>query len=493
MSVIFSSIFLSVVAIIIMFMKGSRSYTRVLCCYFACLSLCIFVGSLYIGKVSFYSTNLDIDFKIFSFINNIPLGVSDISQIYNFFIALYMGCTVLSMRYFFKISYFKVLFMSLPCIYYYIFNSPQVSKLLFLTANTSSPDKAELIKNFVNLSHRFNEICFMGYLVIPLIGLALYGIKTSIFVKRRDAIVAGLSIFLINFCTYMMFIKGQYYSLLFDNVNVARVPESVEFSNNLPFETILPWIILLISMFLAIKFRAFTIFDTKKNEKVRQKHTYFDKNVGMILHSYKNAFLGILQQFEIAQANIDKGDYKGIELNIDTGINIVNDHMVMLNKMISSIKKLNIVYEQTNLMDCVNTALNKLPFDDRVKVDMTTSYDEIYVYADEHHLTEVFLNLFMNAVESVRLKDIDDGILKINIHVEKEAVLISIKDNGVGIERNNIKKVFQPFFSTKSGMNGGVGLSYVIRVIQQCHGDIKVKSRVNEYAEFQVVLPAVNV
>ena len=68
--------------------------------------------------------------------------------------------------------------------------------------------------------------------------------------------------------------------------------------------------------------------------------------------------------------------------------------------------------------------------------------------------------------------------------------MIIIRDNGIGISPENIDKIFQPFYSTKpKNMCGGMGLSYVKKVIQRHGGEIRVLSRQNEFTEFQIVLP----
>ncbi len=71
-------------------------------------------------------------------------------------------------------------------------------------------------------------------------------------------------------------------------------------------------------------------------------------------------------------------------------------------------------------------------------------------------------------------------------------VQIRVKDNGMGIPKKALEKIFQPFFTTKpSGQGTGLGLSLSYEIITQGHGgEIKVETKEGEFAEFIVDLPA---
>jgi signal transduction histidine kinase len=73
---------------------------------------------------------------------------------------------------------------------------------------------------------------------------------------------------------------------------------------------------------------------------------------------------------------------------------------------------------------------------------------------------------------------------------EGDQYVLTIRDNGVGIEANNIEKIFDPFFTTKpSGEASGTGLYLSREIIQNHGGDITVKSVQDEGAEFTITLP----
>lgn len=69
-------------------------------------------------------------------------------------------------------------------------------------------------------------------------------------------------------------------------------------------------------------------------------------------------------------------------------------------------------------------------------------------------------------------------------------VLVTVTDNGCGISKKRIKKVFRPFYSTKDQKLGnGLGLEFVKRVCRIHGGDVKIQSQENEYTRLSVALP----
>jgi len=68
--------------------------------------------------------------------------------------------------------------------------------------------------------------------------------------------------------------------------------------------------------------------------------------------------------------------------------------------------------------------------------------------------------------------------------------LISVKDNGKGVPKNIIDKIFQPFFTTKpTGQGTGLGLSLAYDIVKAHGGEIKVETKEGEGAKFIIVLP----
>ena len=117
------------------------------------------------------------------------------------------------------------------------------------------------------------------------------------------------------------------------------------------------------------------------------------------------------------------------------------------------------------------------------------------VFADEMHITNVVFNLMDNAVKYKR----DDEPLRLSIRTWNDhgKLCISIQDNGIGIKKENLKRVFDRFYRVHTGnlhdVKGfGLGLAYVKKVIQDHHGSIRAESELGVGTKFIIVLPLLN-
>ena len=115
-----------------------------------------------------------------------------------------------------------------------------------------------------------------------------------------------------------------------------------------------------------------------------------------------------------------------------------------------------------------------------------------WIFVDEMHFTNVIFNLLDNAVKYKK----PEG--ELNLHVrtwdESGKLYISIEDNGIGIKKENLKKIFDKFYRVHTGnlhdVKGfGLGLAYVKKIIQDHKGIIRAESELNVGTKFIIVLP----
>ena len=108
----------------------------------------------------------------------------------------------------------------------------------------------------------------------------------------------------------------------------------------------------------------------------------------------------------------------------------------------------------------------------RVKVDLDIISDA-YIEIDPLQLSQVVWNLLLNGAESIE----NEGRIKITIQKHKsERIMVSIADDGCGMDEQTVKTIFNPFFTTKP--NGtGLGLSIVYRILEtyDCRMDVQSK------------------
>ena len=119
------------------------------------------------------------------------------------------------------------------------------------------------------------------------------------------------------------------------------------------------------------------------------------------------------------------------------------------------------------------------------------------ILADKNQLTQVIINIGTNAFHAI---DENKGIVKFETFVtkahpsflNKEMICIQIKDNGIGMEAETQKRIFEPFYTTKEvGKGTGLGLSVVSGIINQHKGKIEVESEFGEGTTFSIFLPII--
>jgi CheY-like chemotaxis protein len=111
--------------------------------------------------------------------------------------------------------------------------------------------------------------------------------------------------------------------------------------------------------------------------------------------------------------------------------------------------------------------------------------------ADASQLQQVFLNIIINAETEMKLAH-GKGDLSIKTELINSTIQISFEDNGPGIAKENLDKIFSPFFTTRqTGMGTGLGLSVCHGIIAEHQGRISVKSELGKGAIFIVELPVV--
>jgi len=124
----------------------------------------------------------------------------------------------------------------------------------------------------------------------------------------------------------------------------------------------------------------------------------------------------------------------------------------------------------------------------KVKVEGELEENLPAVHGDRHQLTQVFLNLVLNALDAMP----HGGTLTISVEksVDRGSVSVRLTDTGVGIPDEHLASIFAPFFSTKKHAKGtGLGLSVSLGIIKQHGGDIRVESQVGVGTTFTVLLP----
>jgi two-component system NtrC family sensor kinase len=140
-----------------------------------------------------------------------------------------------------------------------------------------------------------------------------------------------------------------------------------------------------------------------------------------------------------------------------------------------------------NINDGIDSTLMLLKNKLKNKVKIIKDYGQIQpIDCYPGKLNQVFMNIINNAADAIK----DKGTITIRTWSEGGSVLVSIKDNGMGMPDKVRKKIFEPFFTTKDvGQGTGLGLSISFGIIEQHNGSISIKSAAGKGSEFIIRLP----
>lgn len=123
-----------------------------------------------------------------------------------------------------------------------------------------------------------------------------------------------------------------------------------------------------------------------------------------------------------------------------------------------------------------------------IKVNMRCSEDLPKLNLDAIQFTQVIFNIVLNAIDAME----NEGLLTISTNKMHKDVRLRISDNGGGIPKDAIDKLFQPFYTNKSQNGTGLGLSVSHGIVQAHKGRIEVDSTVGKGTQFTIILSAPN-
>jgi PAS domain S-box-containing protein len=144
--------------------------------------------------------------------------------------------------------------------------------------------------------------------------------------------------------------------------------------------------------------------------------------------------------------------------------------------------------ELLQINDVVKTAVGIVKYDKRVKdvefkTDFANNLSQVMAVPDR--LLQVFVNILINALDAIN----GEGKIEVRTFLEDLFICTEIKDNGCGIEKSIIDKIFNPFFTTKEvGKGTGLGLSVSYGIIKKMQGKILVTSELNKGSIFTIKL-----
>ena len=144
--------------------------------------------------------------------------------------------------------------------------------------------------------------------------------------------------------------------------------------------------------------------------------------------------------------------------------------------------------QKVNLTECIKDAINLFNVSEDIEIIYNVSKD-CFVLGDEKLFIRIFNNFIKNAVQA--LYNRDDGIIQIDIMDKENKYIVSVRDNGCGIKAENLGKIFNTHFTTKSD-GGGIGLSIVKSILENYNAKVEFESKENVGTVFFITFDMYN-
>ena len=183
---------------------------------------------------------------------------------------------------------------------------------------------------------------------------------------------------------------------------------------------------------------------------------------------------------------------------------VINDETKRLRFQVEKVLQMSMFDRQKatlRLQDIdANEAIAQIVHTFKIKVEkyggaITANLDAEHsiIHVDEMHFTNVIFNLLDNAVKYRR----EEATLLLSIttrDIADNRIEITVADNGIGIRKEDLKKIFDKFYRVSTGnrhdVKGfGLGLAYVNKMVHELSGDILVESELNKGTKFKLILP----
>lgn len=223
-----------------------------------------------------------------------------------------------------------------------------------------------------------------------------------------------------------------------------------------------------------------------EKEKLRnEKLSTIGKVTSSIVHEIRSPLTSIKGFADMLLKNYSE------DAKIQKYLGIINSEVGRLNNLASLLLDYsgnkNYNYEKIKINDIIIETIEFFEHEFKIR-DITLStlvHEEIYIKADKYKLKQVMVNLIKNAIEAK-----DKSFSKLNVSLQKFSTYAELKiwDNGKGIEKEELERLFEPFNSSK--LNGtGLGLAIVKDIITNHSGTIEFNSEAGNWTEITIKLP----
>ena len=372
-------------------------------------------------------------------------------------------------------------FIYSPWVYEYVYRTLFVSPyqdVISFADFYAIDENVHFITKLVNHSYIGSGFVMMiyNYFITP---------KIKYFRSYYFLIASGYTSIVLLFITFLWWAPKRLISLTTAKDSMHFLPVSILVEGNIiefyPHIMLASFVTLLLALY-----RFNHLYFSLQNVRTNIYRSFDITNSGIKFynHMIKNFAMAILVDGESLKNKVS--DASSVLTHADRIIRNSKELLVTLNGIQSKFSVTSLNLCAADIREVMSRALDQFKCEG-VGIEYSADEHPLPVLLDPQHMKEVFINILNNSLQAMPQ---EPRSLCIEMHKNKFWVDISISDNGCGIAKDNLDKIFIPFFSTGNRQeNWGLGLSYCYRVIMAHQGRIFVDSELGQGTTVKILLP----
>lgn len=232
-----------------------------------------------------------------------------------------------------------------------------------------------------------------------------------------------------------------------------------------------------------------SMMDLNLNIKKLKKDKLINDSIFKITHEIKNPIAvckGYLDMFDVNDTQKSEKYVKILKDEIDRTLELLKDFL--------NFSKINIQKEEIDIAMLLDETYDKFQSyieASGIQINYNNIDDEIYIDGDYKRLKQVFINLIKNSMEAIKEKNIECGKIDLIGNIENKSYVVTLLDNGVGIDSKTMQDIYEPFFTTKQD-GTGLGVCFSKEVVDAHNGDIKYYTDFGKWTKVVIKLPIKN-
>lgn len=201
-----------------------------------------------------------------------------------------------------------------------------------------------------------------------------------------------------------------------------------------------------------------------------------------VAHEVNNPLGSVLLYTHLLLEKFEEGEHIS-KTQVKEDLQIIVDQAGRCKKIIAGLldfaRQNKVIKQNEDVYQIVLKNLKTVNLPSNIQSEIIKNTDNVFAEVDHDQVAQVFINLFTNAQAAME----QGGKLTVTIFGDDDFIKIAVKDTGVGIPKENLLKIFNPFFTTKQiGKGTGLGLAVLYGIVKMHYGEVKVESNTDKDA-----------